>query len=236
MSVRKRTWTTRKGEEREAWIVQYSDQDGIDRIKTFARKKEADDYHDTVKVDVRQGVHTPHSKSITVAEAASDWITYAKLEGRERSTIQGYQAHVDLHIGPRLGRERLARLTTPRINAFRDDLLNSGMSRALAKKVLVSLKSLLRDACRRGNVAQNVARDVSIGIDKRGKHKLKAGTDIPTPDEVRKIIHAATGKHRPFILTMIFSGLRGSELRGLRWLDVDLKKGLLHVRQRGGSV
>src|SRR5262245_36800551 len=71
MSVRKRTWTTRKGEAREAWIVQYSDQDGIDRIKTFARKKEADDYHDTVKVDVRQGVHTPHSKSITVAEAGT---------------------------------------------------------------------------------------------------------------------------------------------------------------------
>ena len=27
-------------------------------------------------------------------------------------------------------------------------------------------------------------------------------------------------------------GLRASELRGLRWLDVDLRRGLLHVRQR----
>ncbi len=31
---------------------------------------------------------------------------------------------------------------------------------------------------------------------------------------------------------MIFTGLRASEARGLRWEDVDLKKGILHVRQR----
>jgi integrase len=33
-------------------------------------------------------------------------------------------------------------------------------------------------------------------------------------------------------LTAIFTGLRASELRGLRWIDVDLKNGELHVRQR----
>jgi integrase len=230
MSVRKREWTTRRGESREAWCVDYVDQAGRRHIQTFSRKKEADAYHDTVKVDVRQGVHTPHNKSITVAEAAKDWISYVTLEGRERSTLKGYQTHIDLHINPRIGRERLAKLTTPRINAFRDDLLAS-MSRAMAKKVLVSLKSLLRDARRRGNVAQNVALEVKIGIDKRGKRKLKVGVDIPSPDEIRKIIQAA-GKHRPLMLTAIFTGLRSSELRGLRWQDVDLKRGVLHVRQR----
>ena len=59
-----------------------------------------------------------------------------------------------------------------------------------------------------------------------------SGPDIPTPDEIRKIIHATTGKRRPLLLTAIFTGLRGSELRGLRWQDVDLNKGELHVRQR----
>jgi integrase len=34
------------------------------------------------------------------------------------------------------------------------------------------------------------------------------------------------------LLTAIFTGLRASELRGLRWADVDLKLGELHVRQR----
>jgi integrase len=231
MSVRKRTWTTRKGEKKEAWIVDYTDQAAKRHIQTFERKKEADEYHATVRVDVRQGVHTPQSKGITVAEAADDWIAFVKLEGRERTTQIAYRQQVDLHINPRLGREKLAKLTTPRINAFRDDLL-ANMSRAMAKKVLTSLKSLLKDAKRRGNVAQNVALDVSISPDKRGKVKLKAGIDIPTPDEIKRIVHAATGKHRPFLLTAIFTGLRSSELRGLRWVDVDLKNAELHVRQR----
>jgi integrase len=215
-----------------AWVVDYVDGKGERHIQTFAKKKEADEYQATVRVDVRHGVHTALSKSITVAEAATDWIAYATLEGRERSTLQGYQAHVDLHINPHLGRERLAKLTTPRINTFRDDLLASKMSRAMARKVLTSLKGLLRDAKRRGNVAQNVALDVRVTADKRGKRKLKVGVDIPEPDEIRRIIHAAKGKARPFMITAIFTGLRASELRGLRWQDVNLDKGILHVHQR----
>jgi len=34
------------------------------------------------------------------------------------------------------------------------------------------------------------------------------------------------------LLTAIFAGLRASEVRGLRWQDVDLKGAKLHVRQR----
>jgi integrase len=62
--------------------------------------------------------------------------------------------------------------------------------------------------------------------------KLKVGVDIPTPDEIRQIIHAVKGRWRPLLLTAIFTGLRASELRGLRWIDIDLQKAELHVCQR----
>ena len=39
MSVRKRRWITRSGEEREAWVVDYVDQHGERHIETFARRK-----------------------------------------------------------------------------------------------------------------------------------------------------------------------------------------------------
>lgn len=230
MSVRKRKWATSTGEKKEAWIVDYVDQEGGRHIQTFSRKKDADEYRATVEVHVREGVHTPINKSIKVAEAADDWISYVELEGRERSTLAQYRQHA-AHIKARIGGKTLAELTTPRINAFRDDLL-AHMSRALAKKVLTSLKSLLSDAKRRGNVAQNVALDVSISPDKRGKSKLKVGVDIPRPDEIKAIVGKLNGPRRPLILTAIFTGLRASELRGLRWADVDLKRSELHVRQR----
>ena len=37
---------------------------------------------------------------------------------------------------------------------------------------------------------------------------------------------------RALLLTAALTGLRASELRGLRWTDVDLKAGEIHVRQR----
>src|SRR4029077_300134 len=121
--------------------------------------------------------------------------------------------------------------TTPRIQAFRDDLLAS-LSRAQAKKVLTSLKSLLKDAQRRGNVAQNVSLGVSIKRDNRTKSKLKVGVDIPTPDEIKRIVHAATGRVRPLLIVAIFTGLRSSELRGLRWAVLTPRPGELGARQR----
>ena len=65
-----------------------------------------------------------------------------------------------------------------------------------------------------------------------GNGKLKVGINIPSPDEIRAIIAKLFGPRRSLLLTAIFTGLRASELRGLRWADIDLKRGELHVRQR----
>jgi integrase len=230
MSVRKRQWTTRTGEAKTAWIVDYA-QDGERHIKTFGRKKHADAYAQQVGVDIRAGTHTPVSKSITVAQAAEDWIKSVEVEKREASTLAQYRQHAR-HIGERIGRIKLANLTAKRVNEFRDELLNA-MTRAMARKVLSSLKSLLRDAQRRGNVAQNVALAVKrIDADKRGEGRLKVGVHIPSTEEIKALIAKMPERWRPVLLTAIFTGLRSSELRGLRWEDVDLKTAELHVRQR----
>ncbi len=215
---------------KEAWVVDYVDQHGKRLLKTFATKTEAKAWQVTALHEVAQGIHTAAGKSITVAEAAGDWLVYVQGEGRERSTVERYRQLV-AHILPQLGHEKLARLSSPRINAFRDDLVK-GMSRATAKKVLTILKAILKDAKRRGNVAQNVAADVSITAHGR-KPKLEVGRDIPTRDEIQRIVDAAApGKARTILLTAALTGMRASELRGLRWADVDLPKRQIHVRQR----
>lgn len=113
-------------------------------------------------------------------------------------------------------------------------------SPAMVRKVRVSLSSLLSDAQERGLVSRNVVRELrkqrgraaDRRSDKRQKGKLKIGVHIPTRDEIRAIIAAAAGRWRPVVLTAIFTGLRASELRGLRWDHIDFDKRELHVRQR----
>jgi integrase len=208
---------------REAWIVDYFV--GKSRhMKTFAKKKEADAYHATVSVAVANGTHTAPSKSITVAEAARLWLDFVTGRGRERATLVFYEQHVRIHINPRLGHFKLATLSAPHVEAFCDDLIRSKVSKPTARKVLTSLKSMLRHAQRHGKVAQNVALAVKIDRDKRHEGKLTVGEDIPTREDIRHLIDAApTLRARAVLFVAAFAGLRASEIRGLRWTDVDLK-------------
>jgi integrase len=91
MSVRKRQWITGKGEAKEAWVVDYADANGKRRLKTFPRKKEADSFAATAKVEVRAGLHVADSASITVRDAGALWIESARAEGLERVSIESYR-------------------------------------------------------------------------------------------------------------------------------------------------
>ncbi len=250
MSVRKRTWTTRKGETKEAWIVDYTDQNGKRHLKTFSKKKQADAFATTAKVQVRHGIHTADSESVTVAAAGGLWLAAAEKNELERTTVDQYQQHLDLHIAPYLGRVKLSQLTAPMVREFEDKLShgipapgsedNAPRSPAMVRKIRGSLGSILADAQERGLVARNVVRELRSNrrrgkerrAERRQKGKLKVGVNIPTPDEIKRILNAASGQLRPLLMTAIFAGLRASELRGLRWEDVDLRRGELQVRQR----
>jgi integrase len=237
MSVRKREWKTAKGEPREAWIVDYVDPKGARRLKTFKRKKEADAWADQTGVAVREGSHVADSASVTVKEAADMWIKSATAAGLERTTLDQYKQHRDLHIVPFIGNTLLSKLTGPSVRAFEDQLHSEGRTPAMVRYIVRSLGALLADAQERGLTIRNPVRELrrnrkrGNGRDHR-KKKLKIGVDIPTPAEIKQIVNAASRHWRPLILTAIFTGLRASELRGLRWDDVDLKKGELHVTQR----
>src|SRR5262249_25947644 len=129
---------------------------------------------------------------------------------------------------PRIGRTRLSELTPASVEKLRDDLLKN-LSRSMARKVLTSFKSLLKTSKH-----LHVAGDVSIKRNPREKRVLEVGRDIPTPNEIKRLIDAAKdSRRRALLLVAALTGLRASELRGLRWRgDVDLKAGELHVRQR----
>ncbi|WP_185982676.1 tyrosine-type recombinase/integrase [Aureimonas mangrovi] len=240
MSVRKRSWATPKGEEKTAWVVDYTDTNGKRRLKTFKLKKAADNFAATAHVEVREGTHVADSASATVKAAGDLWIRRGERNGLERTTIIQYRQLLELHIAPALGSTLLSKLTVPAVRQFEDDLREKGTSPAMVRKILVALGSLLADAQERGLVGRNAVREKSRsrtkGTDrrreKRAKGKLKVGTDIPSGAEVKALVGALEGRWRPLFLTAIFTGLRASELRGLRWSDVDLDRKTVRVHQR----
>lgn len=57
------------------------------------------------------------------------------------------------------------------------------------------------------------------------------------PDEVKKLIEAASSNLKPILLTAILTGLRKSDIFNLKWEDIDLDKGRISlVEQKTGKT
>ena len=236
VSIRKRAWISR-GNAKSAWIVDYSDQMGKRHLKTFATKKEADAWSVIARHEIGQGTHTPSSVSVTVAEGFERWIAHCEAEGLEYGTIKQRRQHLALHVAPFIAREKVGTLTTPRVYQFDADLRAAGRSVSMRRKVLTNLKTMLTFCQGQGLVAQNVARGVRIKSDdrQRAAGSLKEGRDFPSKAEIRLLLEHVPDRWRAFFVVAIFCGLRASELRGLRWQDVDLDAGRLTVSQRADA-
>jgi integrase len=104
-----------------------------------------------------------------------------------------------------------------------------------------TLGAILQVAMKRGKVAQNVVRllDKDDKGHDRHKAKLEVGVEIPTVDEIRRLIAQLDDPRfvqwRVCFLILIFTGLRCSEFRGLSWNHVHLDKGELRIRQRADA-
>jgi len=262
MSIRKRYWgpnpegkQVRKNKDgtvtrfdHVAFVVDYKDQHGNRALRTFSKEGQAKEFETTMRGEVREKRHVIASKSITVSEAGEEWIS-AVTHGRgnrgpaEASTLRQYRQHLDTYIKPALGDVKLADLAKRDVITFRDNLLSKQkLSRAMAKKVLTSLKGILSEAVHSDRVVVNVASSVQIGTG--GRHKEEVV--IPSEADIRAILTKldelaeqdnrrwaeAWERRRALIVTAIHTGLRASELRGLPWDAVDLKAGKIEVRQR----
>ena len=238
MSVRKRTWTTPKGEERSAWVVNYTDAQGKRRLKTCPTKKAADEFAKRAGVEVLDGLHVPDSETVTIEEAGRLWLKSGAAAGLERTTLDQRRQHLELHLIPMAGTTRLNKVTAPFVRSLQDKLRDAGRSPAMVKRVTVSLGSILADAQSRGLVVRNAVHELSRSRtgskspEKRHSARLRVGVDIPTNEEVSAFLRTASGRYRPLLVTMTLTGMRASEARGLRWDDVDLKSGQVTISQR----
>ncbi|MBV8120525.1 MAG: site-specific integrase [Alphaproteobacteria bacterium] len=253
--VRKRTWETAKGEIRTAWIVDYKDAAGR-HIETYKSKTEANEARKRIEGDIDKGVHTARSASKTIAEAAEAWLRQAETDGLERSTRRQYSQHV-ARILPLIGNVKLAEFRVPDVKAFRNALAAAGHRRAMQKKIVSSLGSILADALSSGAVGQNVVHAEAIAnktatrrrrmVEKRAEAPIAEGVDYPTKAELRRMLALPAGEVRPgrrpdgrigprnrvLLHFVVATGLRASEIRGLEWKHLDLDRGgTVTVEQR----
>src|ERR1039458_7496689 len=86
--------------------------------------------------------------------------------------------------------------------------------------------------------ASPISESGKVAPPRRRKNTATRTREYLTPDEVEKLLGAArntgrySGRDATLVMLMYRHGLRVSEAVALRWEQVDLKTGLLHVTRR----
>jgi integrase len=213
------------------WQASYVDGAGKRRAKLFDRKSGGDAWLVKVSHDLSQGLHTPASTSPTVAQAGQLWLQRGRDKKLEETTIKYYEEHVLLHINPFIGAKKLSELTAPAVSAFADRLREEGRSAEMIRRVVRSLGGIFKEARRRGLAPHYPTDDLDLDLPERDDPRVVC----PTKPELQAIIAGAAGRWRPLILVAIFCGLRASELRGLRWEDVNFEDREISIKQRANA-
>lgn len=149
----------------------------------------------------------------TFAEVCEEWLRHGELERRLKpSTLIDYRSSTSARILPALGPVRVDAVSTDDLEAWRQRLLAGGeLSHRTINKLLMIVGAVFERARRRGQIANNLARN----LDKL-KEPRYDDLDFYDPDEVWQLVRsAASPSDSVMFLLLAFSGLRRGEAK--RW-------------------
>ncbi len=162
----------------------------------------------------------------TIAQYLASWLDTIRPT-IDLSTWKRRREYVDYHIVPKLGQIRLRDLTPQSVQRLYADRLASGLSTSTVHHIHATLHKALQDAERLGLVARNVCKLVNV------PRMAESEIHPLSREDARVLLDVAAGERlEALYVVAVSTGMRQSELLGLRWKDVDLDAGLLRVRMQ----
>jgi integrase len=184
----------------------------------------------------------------TVRRYYERWIVDKVPPEVRKAQAQDYRRHVERYVLPKLGDVALSELDGRLIIGLRSELRQSGLSLKYVKNILAgSFKAMIRDA---REIDRLLTHDPFLGV--RWPRVEVPGPEPLMADERQRVLawfrdrrfsfHAGSSAddhprrhvHPPyhaFLHLLFWTGMRPSEAAGLQWGDVDLDRGVLHIRR-----
>jgi integrase len=165
-------------------------------------------------------------ESWTLERFAEHWLKDVVGPRLRPSTLSSYRETLRLHILPPLGRMNLRSLTPTHVRTLLANKAADGLGRRSVQIIHSTLRTMLSDAMREELIERNVATVV------RPPSAQQVEVQPWSTVEASRFL-AASADHRLHALFAVgvALGLRKGELLALRWDDVDLEGGVVHVRQ-----
>lgn len=163
-------------------------------------------------------------QTVTFAEASKKFLALYAESRLKPSTRSGYRVVLDGMLLPRFGELALAEIGAEAVRELDRMLVKRGARPSTRRNAQCVLRAVRR-----------FAREIGLVDDLPALPPLpRVGSTVRvslTPEEVELLRVTVPAPYRLAFELAIFAGLRAGEVRGLRWSDVDLARGVLVVRR-----
>jgi integrase len=189
-----------------------------------ATKQEVLDKLDRLRGDARTG-KLPDAAGLTIGQLLDRWLQSNKPK-MAVATYEKREDTVRLHLRPRLGEVKLAKLTALHIESLYADLRNDSVGGWAMRHAANALGAALNYARRLKLIPSNPAAEVPKPPEPRREMLCL------TQEQSRFFLRASRGRVvYPILAVAVGTGCRQGEILALAWEDIDLRKGTLTVRR-----
>ena len=169
------------------------------------------------------------SKAPTFKESWEKWIKMKEGQLKSPSTIASYKYIANVHLLPAFGEKPIDLITPDDIQNYFNSIMDK--SKSISNQSQAILKGMFSRAMRMKEVSQNIMLYEYERSNKVGKKVVLQDEDL-----LRAINHIddlkGTDDIRDYLYFcfLCFTSLRRGEILGLKWQDLDVSKGEIHVR------
>lgn len=211
--------------DRDTWLVRYKTRDGTSLSRSVATRELAEQQLAAwVAADASDETALAQR---TLASWAEEWLTTHVAVRNRRGTQRIYRQELRARILPHLGGVRLADLTPQHVRRLHQ-ALHGHFSAATIGLAHTCLRRCLQVLVDDGVLSRNPCAPAPPPPDVDGFEAQPL-----TLTDARRVLDALPDEpYGPLLALLVWTGLRVGEALGLRWSDVDLERGLLHVQQQ----
>ena len=209
--------------------------------RAYGTKKEAQGALAELMAAHRAGTFVAPSRT-SMRDFVDGWMASLETQGRKPATLRGYRQVLQLHLLPRFGDMALQDLRASDLDALYRDVLARGgrsggpLSMTTVHHVHAVLNKMLNDAERKGLVQRNVARLANAPSLTTARDRSPE-MQVWTPAELAAFLRSIEGnRNEPTFRLMAMTGIRRGEAAGLRWCDVNLKRGAIVIAQAASRI